>query len=125
MLQSLQHFGAVQFFVGLNPQRVYGGSFAFVKHTTLDECFVCIFCHFAAKRVYFAHKMALAAAAYVRIAGHKRYGVQMHGEHNHTATHACRGQGGLTACVPAAHHGDVVNGVNEQSHPEKRNCLPL
>ena len=106
-LQRMFHFLVVSCFVRLCPQRVHSGTFACIEHFGLDIGLIDILAHFAAQCVDFADKMAFGAAADGGVAGHHGNAVQTDGKHHrfHTQSGCC--QCGFTACMTAAHNGNI------------------
>ena len=95
---------------------MHGFALSLVKHAHLNGGLVGVHAHFAAKRVYFAHDVTLARAAYGRVARHKGYAVQIKGQHNRFKPQSRAGKRGFATGVSRADYGDVVMSFNESFH---------
>ena len=105
--QNLHHFDLIKFLVLLSAQRKHRGTFCRIQHFDLNERPVRDKSHFAAERVYFAHKMTFRRATYRRVARHHRNRAEIEAQHKSAVSRPCRCKRGFDTCVSAAYDYDI------------------
>ena len=67
----------IKIFISLPAKALHRRALAAVKHTDLQKRFICVYTHFAAKRVDFTDNLTFCSSADGRIARHKGYAVKI------------------------------------------------
>lgn len=94
--------------VRLRPERVYRRAFAEVQHPVLDAGGVRGPGHLSAEGVQLPDEVALARAAYGRVAGHVPHRVEVYGKADRLHAEARRGQRGLYPGVARAYNDYIA-----------------
>lgn len=108
----------------LRAQGVHRRPFAEVQHPVLDAGFVRRAGHLAPQGVQLPHEVALARAAYGRVAGHVAHRVEVYGKADRLQPQARRGQRGLYARVARAYDRYIAFSRFISSHNPKIILLP-
>ena len=98
----------IRLLVALRAGSPDGRAFSGVQHPELESGHVRVLAHLAAEGINLAGEMALGQATDGRVAGHLADGIEIDGEQERLATHACGGERGLHAGVACSHHDHII-----------------
>ena len=87
--------------------RVNRRALAEIERSRLEHHHIGDASHFTAERVYFKDEVTLAGAAYRRVAGHIRHGVERQGEKHRVDAESCRRERRLDTRVSRADDRDL------------------
>ena len=107
LFEDLPHGFGVFRLVCLCPERVNRRPLGNIEHLGLDEGLVYIFTHLSAESIDLPDKVPLGRASYMRIAGHHRNAVDIHGEDHRLKSQPAAGKRRFHARMARADHADL------------------
>ena len=107
LFEDLPHGFGILCLIGLCPERMDRRPLGNIEHLGLDEGLVYIFTHLSAESIDLPDKVPLGRASYMRIAGHHRNAVDIHGEDHRLKSQPAAGKSRFHARMARADHADL------------------